>query len=1032
MAASDVTLDGSPAKSAHAESTGFPSSTSSGSAAAPAWVNPNKLGGTTAGLQSTTSANTTIIENKPGPECSDNILHNYANYTYKISVLAWNSIKDYNKEIQFGSWETLKNSVDNKKILWSSGGIADDAVTVSIAGTNISSSKRHPDFDVDFYITSFTTTSIMGLSGESRATNIFECNMEVTEPIGATLLERIYSLVTTNESDRENWAEYPLLIKIEFVGYDDAGDPHYIQEAMRMIPVRIINMEFNVSGDGSNYGISFLAQATIKKDHPHFIAMNSKEMYGHTVKDFLDQFAEHYNKEQKAKTVQAVATAEIADASIFGMPEGETEYVTGPKTQMIADEIEFLIDPMIRDEKILFAVAEEAPLRVDPRSGQTYTPQTKDAKKALKKQKKIVDLDPNQYVKITIPKGTKQVAAIEKVVTFSTFITDQLEDTSTLLKGTTRTHLKDKKLLKNPDQGLLWWNISYVPLIKGWDDMRGQYARKTIIQIEPYRVADPVTTGGICKVGEGVIAPAMRNYQYIYTGYNIDIKDFAVAFNNSFIQSMLGQGTADQATLKVDKKDTSVEEGGTKDKSNALQTAAVGEHDRRYSTGSKNKSNKQNTAGTILERLYRQLGSDMMQCTISVIGDPCYIEQDGLLNLGMNAKTGKVSNNEPLATDPANGAALCDHQDGHIYISYKTPTDYNEETGLMDFNMGNPKHRSSTLSGYYRVWEVVNTFQSGEFNQSLNLTRIYGQWREATNNPEKTGGGNDRAEFTQEGASLEQIANAINTSGGSAKLNNASNSALTTEQKKQIARQKLDLQNQIDIEQKATLRDPTDPGVLSEQDFKSVSSNTSIANKNAANKQNTNEAKIKFRAAEAKLANINAISDTTSLEQRNTFADNVNAMGNNTDTLSQAFDNDSLNPTFSESGGQPTHTTIDGLRSHALHVATTTNNIGVRFTDNNGMPLFDYNKKDGLYGLAESGISMATYTSADKTSVNTNDETIRTQRELLIATGDLIAKKAAYVTANTASKDNQTIHGKYGNRYRTWEEVGYFQNLLIS
>ena len=180
------------------------------------------------------------------------------------------------------------------------------------------------------------------------------------------------------------------------------------------------------------------------------------------------------------------------------------------------------------------------------------------------------------------------------------------------------------------------------------------------------------------------------------------------------------------------------------------------------------------------------------------------------------------------------------------------------------------------------------------------------------------------------------------------------------------------------------------------------------------------------------MANINAISDTLSVEQLTTFADQTASRGNNVAGLSTAFDGDSLNPVFSENGGQPTHRTINGLRSRALHVANATNNIGISSTDNSGAPLLNYNKKDALYGQAEIGINMASYTSADKTSVNTNDETIRTQRELLIATGDLTAKKAAYVTANTASKNNQIIHGKYGNRYRTWEEVGYFQNLLIS
>ena len=42
------------------------------------------------------------------------MLHQYSNYTYKISLMTWNSIQEYNEEIQFGKWP-LKES--NKSII---------------------------------------------------------------------------------------------------------------------------------------------------------------------------------------------------------------------------------------------------------------------------------------------------------------------------------------------------------------------------------------------------------------------------------------------------------------------------------------------------------------------------------------------------------------------------------------------------------------------------------------------------------------------------------------------------------------------------------------------------------------------------------------------------------------------------------------------------------------------------------------------------------------------------------------------------
>jgi len=1066
MAASDVTLDGTAATSRHAESTGH-----SPHAATPADAGQADSSG---GLQSEINANQTIIANKPGPECPDNILHNYANYTYKISLMTWDSIEDYNADIQNGKWPLKEN---NKKVLFSSGGIAEHGPGASgPPGRNYPTpAPRHEEFDVDFYISSFTTTSIMGLSGESRATNIFECNMEVVEPIGATLLERFYTLVTRD--GRENWAEFPLLIKIEFIGYDESGKPELIKPAMRQIPVRLINMVFDVAGDGSTCGLQFVASTTIKKDHPRNIKMESNELWGVTVGEFLTEFAQIYNDNQKHRThigpnmdearalVSQGASANAGGAgtntAAFDDMGSGSAAIAGPKVQEVADTIEFDIDPAIAKAKIVLEVAEDAQLEEKPkedpfkdmppiwvghgvgvkavkaRAAIRKKVKDREAKAEAEKSKGIIPVKEGNPAKVSIAAGTKQLAVIEKIITFSEYITDQLIDPENAFEGgTNKSNLKNKELLKNPDQGLLWWKVTFVPVLKEWDDARGQYGMHTIIQITPYRVNDPVTTGGKCEIGVGVTAPAMRNYQYIYTGQNIDVKDFAISFNNSFMQSMIGQGTGDSKKAKVDESKNSGTGPGLA-KSNATTPASADQHDRRYSTGS-NHNSKQKAAGTILENLYRKLGSDMMQCTINIVGDPLYIQQDGIVNVGRKTKTGTIDHN--WAIDPANGAALADHQDAHIYLSYKTPTDYSEGTGLMDFNAGDARHRSSTLSGYYRVWEVVNTFQGGEFNQSLNLTRVYNQWREQKYNPLEEGSFNDRSDFTQggaslgAGASLGQIANSIATSGGSAKRDTTSEASLTTRQRNQLAIQQDTLKKEIDLERTILMNEATDPGVLSVRDSRTTSSNVFVSNDNARNKQNTDENKIRFDAAQKKLTNINALSDTSSVEQQTTFADNVNAMGNNTDTLSQTFDNDSLTPTFSENSGHPSQTSVAGLRSSALHKTLTgvANGTSIVSTTNNGAPLFDYNKKGGLYGVAENEINLSSYTADDKASINTNEELIRTQREILIGTGNLVAKKAAYTIANDASKTNQTIHGKYGNIYRTWEEVGYFQNLLIS
>ena len=106
------------------------------------------------------------------------------------------------------------------------------------------------------------------------------------------------------------------------------------------------------------------------------------------------------------------------------------------------------------------------------------------------------------------------------------------------------------------------------------------------------------------------------------------------------------------------------------------------------------------------------------------------------------------------------------------------------------------------------------------------------------------------------------------------------------------------------------------------------------------------------------------------------------------------------------------------------------NNIGVKVTSNNGNSLPVINKREGLYGTIGNNYNISTYSQADKTSIRANDNILRQQREAFIAASDSTTKTKAYDIANAASKELQRLHGGYGNEYKTWEQIGYFGNIV--
>jgi hypothetical protein len=60
----------------------------------------------------------------------------------------------------------------------------------------------------------------------------------------------------------------------------------------------------------------------------------------------------------------------------------------------------------------------------------------------------------------------------------------------------------------------------------------------------------------------------------------------------------------------------------------------------------------------------------------------------------------------------------------YIYISFRTPADVNETTGLYDFSK---LTKESPFSGLYRVTACENMFQNGSWLQELNCVRLQRQ-----------------------------------------------------------------------------------------------------------------------------------------------------------------------------------------------------------------------------------------------------------------------------------------------------------------
>lgn len=976
--------------------------------------------------------NLQIVSNKVVP-AADNILHQFANYTYKISLLSFKTMQAYNDMLEHANWQKMHKLVPNIcYTLMSSGGIP------TIASEFLPA--KHPKFEVDFYIDSFTTNGFMGQNASTRATNLLQASMAVTEPVGTTLLERLYSVLT---EDGPAWAEKPLLIQIDFLGYDEAGTPTRIAPATRWIPIRLLTLDFGLSGEGTNYNLSFVSWATNDQDNnPLSNSLNLKQLKGEKIGDFTKFLETEFNRDQIDRST---------DTRIAGLKPNSAGTGT-PQTQEFPDEIEFRLDPRIRDAKVTPNIAKQTRLKVVP-SGQETVARGERGRQTPPKEKfthnasiRYYGDDGDSKIEVVKP-GQSLLSLLEKLIRDSTYITDQLkEDISIdeLNKVTSTGGPKKKEILKDPDSGLDWWKITYIKQLKEYDNRRNKYARKLIIQIDPYKVTDPEVTGGTSKPGDNGTRPVARSYEYIYSGNNLDIINLDLSFNNAYKQAMTGVSTSNDSQndpIVDDNATVSTDSGSQQDGHSAISgTSELTPANNRF-IQDLSPTGQQRTAGTLMENLYRKMGSDMMRINIEIVGDPGYIHQDGILTM---ATPNKAAKHHPgAATDPANGAILGDLDDAHFYLLFKTPRDYNEATGLADFSSS---EGGSTLSGYFRVWEITNNFQGGEFTQTLNATRIYDQFRENINNPEKPAedrmSDDERASFDFE--DIRAAANTLIAPGSTSAvgidafggIGDPVGAPAPSRERlvdADLAAQRDALAAEIDSElsqreqanEFGSLSGATETG----QEFNFVNPNQ---DNNTQVFQTTDINAAEFRAAESRRFGI-----TTSVAE-NTVAAEVVSSGAGPDNLDihpeeiVGLNNNIIitapepaDPSFSlplVPGNPEIEPTAPGEGDVYWNKPRVIDNAGEVLPPPSGNP-------DGVAALGTTP-NTSSYSAADQAELNANNAEIERQRQIIIAGVSAAAVLAAWKAANELSVRNKVIHGKNGIGYNSWKELGLYPNAL--
>jgi hypothetical protein len=287
------------------------------------------------------------------------------------------------------------------------------------------------------------------------------------------------------------------------------------------------------------------------------------------------------------------------------------------------------------------------------------------------------------------------------------------------------------------DGFIKWFRLDVQIELLKYDPEVGDYARKITYRVVPFLVHHSVFTNPNAAVigHQGIKKEIAKAYEYIYSGQNLDVLKFDININNLFYTGSSPSAenksaqvsNQDQKGVAADPAMTTKNNQGTAPEA---QTATLGRSRVKRDPslldappgGSGDRTTEQMVAEQFHKAFIEGSSADMITVDLEILGDPYWIVDSGLSNYF----AASASSTSQITED---GTMNYESGEVYIYVTFKTPTDISETTGLFDF----PK--VSPFSGIYRVVNCESQFNDGLFKQKIKCLRMQGQALDYADNP---------------------------------------------------------------------------------------------------------------------------------------------------------------------------------------------------------------------------------------------------------------------------------------------------------
>ena len=633
-----------------------------------------------------------------------NPLHRYASYTYSWS-LWWLDTSDYNAlMISNGPAEANKWKPTSK-----------NSFVVAEDGGRFPERRQEGTLKLNYHIQNVQFNTAIGPDKKNKSSNMTTGNMTILEPYGVTLIDTLIA-ASFDGTAYNNYTEQPYMLQLEFVGYDDNGDPiprggEDIAIYNKRFPIRILSMKLEVTTRGAEYKINFA---------PYGGMVHQSNSYSTTPKLFN-------------------ITADTVDA-FFNGPDGLAEQwqaywqlQVGKNNVTLADGIFFKIDPEIAESKIV---------NENKVSLAKANPKVKE-----------IDLKSSTF---TIPMGTPILDIITKVMAHSDFLIqtqlgleasknkndDLLDPTKVLNAFKTTTKLEYGGIdASGQRQG---------PAI---DVRTGRYPKIATYNIHQYAIWNAKHPAANQLANS--YPYTSKYYNYIYTGLNTDIIDLKINFDTTYHTAIMAFTSAKAAEESTEDTESDIANNNatynpainrvalnpgifTKMFPQLAAIPTVTPLQYRFIVDDVRETSSMNikdrpgaqVAADVLKSIYTGFNQEMLKLDLTIVGDPTLIKQDDWLYVSNPEEDSDFSDWDISHAEYAqrHGHIPMDRGEVAVRVVINSPIDMDldHEGGDQGLAFPQPKYSQSLFSGQYRILTIVNKFASGKFEQVLNLARIVG------------------------------------------------------------------------------------------------------------------------------------------------------------------------------------------------------------------------------------------------------------------------------------------------------------------